>query len=164
MTALSSDLRRRLLKAAGAFFSLHALGIGFAEAASSPSKLERATFAAFLNVLIPRDALSGSATDLGVDAKLWLFSQHDPQYRHLLELGCLWLNQTGGPAFSELSEGQRIAVTRWMSTSDWNQVPRRFYELTRQLAIETYYSDPASWAGLPLQRPPQPFGYPPPWQ
>jgi hypothetical protein len=58
----------------------------------------------------------------------------------------------------------QIKIVQWMSEADWNQIPRRFYELMRQVAIEVYYTDPAAWAGLALQRPPQPFGYPPPWQ
>jgi hypothetical protein len=97
------------------------------------------------------------------DEKLWEFSEFDPRFRRLVELGCRWLNLTGGPPFAELTAEQQIAVVEWMSTSDWNQIPRRFYELVRQAAIELYYSDPAAWRGLPIERPPQPLGYPPPW-
>lgn len=166
MTSLPSKLRRRLLKVSGAFFLAQAACIGPALAAPvvRPPLLERTTFSAFLDTLLPRDALSGSATDLRVDAKLWAFSELDPRFHRLLELGCRWLNMTGGAGFSDLMPEQQVAIIEWMSRSDWNEVPRRFYELMRQSAIETYYSEPAAWAGLSLQRPPQPFGYPPPWR
>lgn len=133
-------------------------------AATTPSALERATFASYLDVLLPRDAYSGAATELGVDAKLWSFAQIDLQFGRLLGVGCQWLNLTGGTGFSELTDRQKIAVVQWMSDSDWNEVPRRFYELVRQAAVEVYYSEPAAWVGLAIQRPPQPLGYPPPWQ
>lgn len=164
--SLDSKLRRRLFKVAGAFFLSQTSSLGMALAAppSAPTTLERTTFAAFLDTLLPRDALSGSASDLKIDTGLWEFSRLDPRFLRLLELGCRWLNMTGGAGFADLSETQKIAIVEWMSTSDWNEVPRRFYELVRQAAITAYYSNPASWAGLPLQRPPQPFGYPPPWQ
>jgi len=156
--------RRRLLKIVGAFFLGQAFDISPALAASAPSLLERATFAAFLDVLLPRDALSGSATDLQVDVQLWELSNSEARYRRLIELGCQWLNMTGGPPFTKLAAEQQIAVVEWMSHSDWNEVPRRFYELVRQTAVEVYYSNPASWQGLPVDRPPQPLGYLPPWQ
>lgn len=114
--------------------------------------------------MIPRDALSGSATDLQVDKKLWAFAKIDPNFKRLVELGSQWLNMTGQGHFADLSATDRITIIAWMSTSDWNQIPRRFYELVRQAAIETYYSDPAALGGLPIKTPPQPLGYPPPWQ
>ena len=156
--------RRRLLKIVGAFFLGQAFDISPALAAPAPSALERATFAAFLDVLLPRDALSGSATDLRVDEQLWALSKTEARYRRLIALGCQWLNMTGGPPFTELTAEQQIAVVEWMSHSDWGQVPRRFYELVRQTAVEVYYSDPAAWRGLSIDRPPQPLGYLPPWQ
>jgi hypothetical protein len=156
--------RRRLLKIVGAFFLGQAFDIPPVLAAVAPSPRERATFAAFLDVLLPRDALSGSATELRVAEQLWVLAGADARFRRLIELGCQWLNMTGGPPFVALSAGQQIAVVEWMSHSDWEQVPRRFYELVRQTAVEVYYTDPAAWRGLPIERPPQPLGYLPPWQ
>ena len=156
--------RRRLLKIVGAFFLGQAFDISPVLAASKPSLSERATFAAFLDVLLPRDALSGSATDLQVDEQLWRLSGSEARFRRLIALGCQWLNMTGGPPFTELAAEQQIAVVEWMAQSDWDQVPRRFYELVRQTAVEVYYSDPAAWRGLSIERPPQPLGYLPPWQ
>jgi len=156
--------RRRLLKIVGAFFLGQAFDISPALAGAAPSPLERATFAAFLDVLLPRDTLSGSATDLQVDVQLWALSDAEARFRRLIELGCQWLNMTGGPPFAKLAAEQQIAVVEWMSHSDWSQAPRRFYELVRQTAVEVYYSDPAAWRGLSIERPPQPLGYLPPWQ
>jgi hypothetical protein len=155
--------RRRLLGIVGAFFLGQAFDVSPAFASVAPSPAEKATFAAFLDVLLPRDALSGSASELRVDALLWDLAADDARFRRLVGLGCQWLNATGGPPFAELSEEQQIAVVEWMSTSDWNQVPRRFYELARQTAVEAYYSNPAVWRGMSIERPPQPLGYPPPW-
>ncbi len=163
MPLLTSKLRRHLLQVVGAFFLPPMAFMGSACAKTAPTEVDRATFAAFLNVLLPKDKLTGSATDLKVDAKLWIFSEDSADFRRLITLGCQWLNMTGGAGFAALSAPQKITVVQWMSTSDWDQIPRRFYALARQTAIETYYSEPASWVGLPLQQPPQPEGYPPPW-
>ncbi len=163
-TLLPSSLRRRLLKVTGAFFLTPGLSTGTVLVTSSPTASERTTLATFLDVLLPRDALTGAATDLGVDAKLWAFSELDPRFRQLLVVGCRWLNMTGGAGFSALTSAQKNKVVEWMSSADWNEIPRRFYELLRQAAIETYYSEPSAWGGLPLKSPPQPVGYPPPWQ
>lgn len=155
--------RRRLLQIVGAFFLGQAFDVSPAVAAAAPSPLEKTSFAAFLDVLLPRDSLSGSATDLRVDKQLWDLAADDARFRRLIGLGCQWLNATGGPPFAQLSAEQQIAVVAWMSNSDWNQIPRRFYELVRHTAVEVYYSSPAAWRGLPIERPPQPLGYLPPW-
>ena len=119
--------------------------------------------AAFLDILLPRDALSGSATDLAVHDQLLAFARTDASFGRLLGIGCQWLNMTGGVPFAQLSGDQQTAVVTWMSTADWNEIPRRFYELVRQVAIELYFIQPAAWGGLPISRSPQPRGYPPPW-
>jgi hypothetical protein len=159
---LPSATRRRLCQIVGAFF----LGLGVSPGqalAAAPALHQRATVAAFLDILFPRDAISGSATDLGVHDKLLAFSQGDENFARLLDIGSQWLNMTGSEPFAGLPDDQKTAIVTWMSESDWNQIPRRFYELVRQIAIELYFSQPASWVGLPIHRPPQPFGYPPPW-
>lgn len=163
MTQYPRTQRRRLLQIVGAFFLGQAFDVSPAVAAAAPSPLEKTSFAAFLDVLLPRDSLSGSATDLRVDKQLWDLAADDARFRRLIGLGCQWLNATGGPPFAELDAGQQIAVVEWMSHADWNEVPRRFYELVRQTAVEVYYSDPAAWRGLSIERPPQPLGYLPPW-
>lgn len=160
---LHAPTRRRLLQVVSAFF----LQLGWAEvvaAASRPTPEQQATLAVFLDTLLPRDSLTGSATDLRVDRQLWLIAGAETRFQRLLELGCQWLNMTGGPPFAQLGEAQRQELVTWMSQSDWGQIPRRFYELVRMAAVELYYSHPDAWRGLPIERPPQPVGYPPPWQ
>jgi hypothetical protein len=156
-------LRRRLLQVVGAFFLNDTVLVPSARAAPEPTQLDRRTFAAFLDVLLPRDASSGSATQLGVDRVLLEFSLLDERFRRLIELGNTWLNMTGRGSFADLPSVDQIKVVEWMAGADWNQVPRRFYELVRQAAVETYFSNPASLVGLPLKPSPQPQGYPPPW-
>lgn len=163
MNDLPAKSRRRLLKLAGVFVLSGGLGAAPAWAATAPNRLERRTLAAFVDVLIPRDALSGSATDLRVDVRMWDIAQKSGTFRLLLGSGCNWLNQTGGPPFAELPLEQRTLVVEWMETSDWNGIPRRFYVLVRQAAVEFYFSQPVAWAGLPIRQPPQPLGYPLPW-
>jgi hypothetical protein len=132
-------------------------------AAPVPAGIELRTFAAFLDVLLPRDTYSGSASDLKVDLTLRRFAKQDARFQRLVELGCTWLNMTGQGSFANLTANDQIKVVEWMASSDWNQIPRRFYELVRQAAIEIYFSEPASLAGLPVKSPPQPLGHPPPW-
>jgi len=62
---LQSKKCQQLLKIVGTFFVGSALGVHPALAAAFPSDMERKTFAAFLDVLLPRDEHSGSASDLG---------------------------------------------------------------------------------------------------
>ena len=161
---LRSDLRRQLLKVVGAFFLAAGLPIAPALSATRPSAGARRTLAAFLDALLPRDAVSASASDLRVDAQLWALARLDRRFERLLVLGCQWLDLTGTVRFADLAASDQDKVVEWMSTSDWNQIPRRFYELVRQTAVETYYSDPVAWNGLSIKAPPQPLGYPPPWQ
>ena len=146
----------------GAFFLGQGIPFDLAYAAA-PARNERATVAAFLDTILPRDSLSGSASDLGVHDKLLAFSRTDSNFSRLLDIGCQWLNMTGGEPFAKLSGGQQNAIVSWMSAADWNEIPRRFYELVRQVAIELYYANPAAIHGLPIGRSPQPQGYPPPW-
>jgi hypothetical protein len=147
----------------GAFFLGASITPASATVLPPANEHERATLAAFLNTLLPADELSGSASNLGVDRQIWTFSNTSPDFRKLLDYGCRWLNMTGGIPFSDLPSEQQIAVVDWMSRADWNEIPRRFYELVRQVAVELYYANPAALSGLPVKRSPQPSGYPPPW-
>jgi len=163
LSPIDSELRRRLAKVAGVFFLALSLPNGWALPTTVRSGIDRDTFAAFLDVLLPRDAHSGSATDLKVNVELLKFARHDERFLRLIDLGCTWLNMTGKVGFTDLPSTDQIRLVEWMSSSDWNEIPRRFYELVRQTAIEAYFSQPASLAGLPIRGSPQPIGYPPPW-
>ncbi len=160
---LEPGLRRRLLKIVGAFFLAQGSVIPSALAARKASTIDRVAFAAFLDVLLPGDDHTASATALRVDRALLSLASRDDRFERLVALGCRWLNMTGTVGFADLQASDRIRIVEWMTTSDWNQVPRRFYELVRQTAVEAYYSHPAALAGLPMSAPPQPLGYPPPW-
>ncbi|SCK14779.1 gluconate 2-dehydrogenase subunit 3 family protein [Vogesella sp. LIG4] len=160
---LASPQRRQLLQVVAAFFV--ACGVAPLPAAplAVPDASERRTLAAFVDVLLPRDALSPAASELQVDDMLWQLAGHDARFRQLLALGCQWLNLGEQGQFAALAPEQQQAVVAWMAESDWNHPPRRFYELVRQSAISGYYSQPAARAGLDLPLAPQPQGYPPPW-
>jgi hypothetical protein len=160
-----SEIRRRLLKFAGGLLLADTLpSLSPATAASPPIAAERRALAAFLDVLLPADDDTASASALKVDDDLHALAANDPLFKRLVALGCRWLDLTGTVPFADLPSGDQIAIVESMSAADWSEIPRRFYELMRQTAVECYYSRPAALAGLPVQEPPQPAGYPPPWQ
>ena len=163
MTNLPSSLRRRLLQHISLFFLADAIPFTAYSTATSGNENQAQTFASFLDELLPRDSLSGSATDLGIHIALADIAKEDARFSKLIEQGCMWLNWASESRFASLSEEDRIKLISWMTESDWNQVPRRFYELVRQAAVEIYYSDPRALKGLPLNNAPQPLGYLPPW-
>lgn len=157
--------RRQLLKAVGVFFACYGLDIQAREQpVSAPTETEKATLSAFVDVLIPRDRFSGSASDLQVERQIWLLAESSDDFRRLLVMGCEGLNQTGGAVFAELDYQQQYTLVSWMAESDWNHIPRRFYEIVRDTALSLYYAQPEAWQGLAIDSPPQPVGYPPPWR
>lgn len=163
MTNLSNIQRRQLLKAVGAFFVAHGAGLTPALGSEKiPANLE-ATLAAFVDILLPKDASSPAASTLGVHSQILGLAPPGSQFEKLLDYGCRWLNMTGGPPFAELPPIQQYQIVKFMTTAPWNEVPRRFYEIIRATSVSVYYGDPAAWNGLSLTQPPQPMGYPPPW-
>jgi hypothetical protein len=118
--------RRQILAVIGAFFVGATLDSSRSIAETVLSPLEQTALNAFLDVLLPRDGVSGSASDLGVPDELREIARLDPRFRRLLALGCRWLDLTGGPPFGALPIAQQTAVVEWMAQSDWNEVPRRF--------------------------------------
>lgn len=122
------------------------------------------TLVALLDTLLPRDTLSGSASDLGVPNEILAESSRNALYNRLVHAGCQWLDHAAEGSFANASPQVREVIVAWAAQSDWNQVPRRFYELIRQRALGLYYSKPAAWGGTPISRPPQPIGYPEPWK
>lgn len=131
--------------------------------AASAGVRRAATFGAFLDTLLPRDELSGSASDLGIPRQMLMESRGDPQYARLIRLGCRWLDLAAEGSFAEAAPRVREVIVEWMTTSDWDEVPRRFYALVRQRAVTLYYSRSEGWRGLPVTQPPQPVGHPAPW-
>ena len=132
-------------------------------ATSTSETLNVETFETFIDVLLPDDGVSPSGSSIGISRDLLKLAEDSSQYNKLITFGCSWLDTTGSGPFGTLSDADQITVVQWMSTSDWNQIPRRFYYLTRQAAIELYYSSAYATIGLPLNAAPQPDGYLPPW-
>lgn len=133
------------------------------ELGASTQDVDARTLASFLDVLLPADEHSPSASQLGVDSELLDLAAPVELFVRLLALGTLWLNDTGRGPFHSVSSSDRHKVVSWMSASDINQIPGRFYQLVRLTAVEIYYSRPEAIGGFDLNPAPQPAGYPPPW-
>jgi hypothetical protein len=132
-------------------------------AAAANAALEK-TLAGFLDTILPADALSGSASDLGLPKRILGEAAGDELYSRLIAVGCQWLDRAAEGSFASSNPRVHHVIVTWMAESDYNEVPRRFYELLRQRAVELYYSAPEAWGGLAISRPPQPIGYPDHWQ
>ena len=127
------------------------------------SDINKKTFSSFIDVLLPADNLSASGTGAGVSSDLLEFTKKADLYWRLASLGCVWLDTTGADGLGSLSTNDQIKIVEWMAKSDWNNVPRRFYHLTRQAAMSLYFSGAYATSGLPLNETPQPIGYAQPW-
>ena len=119
---------------------------------------------AYVDVLIPSDETTPSASALGVDKQLLIVAQGKRAYQRLLELGLDWLNTQSrtdfGGNFADIDEGKREAVVRQAAAAAYNTLPRVFFERTRADAFSFYYSHPESWRGIAYYRgPPQPLGF-----
>jgi len=135
-----------------------------AEEFSEPAQdIDAETLVSFLDVLLPADEHSPSASQLDVESELLELAARVELFEKLLALGTHWLNDTGRGPFHSLSISDRNKVVSWMSTSDYDQIPGRFYQLVRLTAVEIYYARPESLGGFDLNPAPQPTGYPPPW-
>ncbi|NNK78023.1 MAG: hypothetical protein HKP40_04845 [Litoreibacter sp.] len=153
--------RAAILNTLAAFFAAVSGLPGHAQQVSAT--IDADTLAAFVDILLPADDLSPAASALGVPAELEEFGRDEPQFGRLLAVGTSWLNQTGSGPFHALTPGDQALVVDWMSRSDFNQIPRRFFHLVRLVSIELYYARPEAIAGFPVAVAPQPDGYPPPW-
>lgn len=114
----------------------------------------------FLDTLIPADHITPSASAVGVTDDILTIAANDKLLNKLITLGCQWLDLQTEVRFSELPEEYRIRLLEWMSNAGTNSLPRKFFVITRHLAMSHYYRKPDSWKGLPVSRPPQPIGYP----
>lgn len=128
-------------------------------AANSIADVEH-TLSIFLDTLIPDDNITPSASSAGVTEDILAFATNDKLFGKFIALGCQWLNLQTGVRFSELPDDARGRIIEWMSHTKKNSLPRKFFDITRHLAMGFYYRKHASWKGLPVSRPPQPFGYP----
>jgi len=124
----------------------------------------QATLRVWLDTLIPADS-TPSATQLGVDRLLLDEVLQNPGYRKLLIKGLAWLDtqaqQQQAANFLALDQAGRDTVVKIAAAADPGSHERLFFELTRHDAFSWYYSQPASWDGIPgFHGPPQPLGYP----
>ncbi|SLN28632.1 hypothetical protein PEL8287_01303 [Roseovarius litorisediminis] len=122
-----------------------------------------ATLDAFLDVLLPADAMSPAASTLNIGAEMLEIIVPDSLPGKLLSLGLTWLDSLDARRFATLPEETQFKVVTWMSQADVNEIPGRFYQVIRLFAVELYYARPGAITGFPLQVTPQPQGYPPPW-
>lgn len=154
--------RRDFLKSVGLLMTASAVAPSDA-IAQSPSTNVEATLAAFVDVLLPADAMSPSGTDLGVDKAVMADVEHNFIHRNTVEKGCDWLDQVLGKPFVSLPMSLKVRLVTILSESDRSSPLWRFYNFVRYRAVRTYYSHPEALGGLPISGPPQPAGYLPPW-
>ncbi len=126
--------------------------------------IKRRTLDAVIDTLLPADDVTPSATALGVSNELVLLAPRGSSLHRLFALGTTWLDGLDARSFAELPTETRQDVLRYMERADYNEVPGRFFQLLRQMAVEIYYAQPETYAGLSLNPAPQPEGYPPPWK
>lgn len=165
----SATLNRREVIVKG--FKLAWLGVitangGFARialAGNTPGKTIHTRYLqTFIDTLIPADAESPSASQLGVLDDIQGVMKHDALFARLVETGIQWLDINTQGRFDMLAALERENVLRWMEQQHYDTIPRRFLELLRDQVMLFYYAKPASWNGMEIRRPPQPIGYPAP--
>lgn len=117
---------------------------------------------AFLDTLMPADE-TPAASELLIDRALLEKAETDNRYRQLLRRGCYWLDAMARKhyqtSFADLSDDQRIHIVELMEQSRSRSLARIFFTRVRNELFEHYYSHPAGWPGLGIERPPQPHGY-----
>jgi hypothetical protein len=118
---------------------------------------------AWVNTLLPPDAHSPGAGELGVHLHITEKAAINPKAVKLVRAGCRWLErqaqQQGKTAFAELGEQDRTAVVERAENAAPRSLPRVFFEYTREATFVSYYAHPESWAMLDYPGPPQPVGF-----
>jgi hypothetical protein len=156
MTALSFERRRALFLMLSAGLAPLLPQTGLAAGAQDLDSL-----GAVLDTLFPSDALCPSATDLGVDAKIREALGSEGPLLQLFTLALNWMDGLHDRPFHDLPAAQQAEIVEAMASSDFNQIPGRFYHIARALTVEFAYATPEALGGLPLHPAPQPEGYRP---
>jgi hypothetical protein len=83
----------------------------------------------------------------------------------LLKAGLDWLETQaraqGAPGFAAMTAEARARLALATQMAGDRSLQRGFFSVTRAIAFDLYYTDPAAWAGLAgYHGPPQPDGYP----
>lgn len=120
------------------------------------------TLIAFVDTLMPADD-SPAASEVGVHQQLLNRADGDRRYNRLLLNGCLWLENIAlkqyNTEFRSLAEQRRITIVELIATGETPRFARIFFNRVQDDLFEIYYSQPGSWRGLGIDRPPQPIGY-----
>lgn len=120
--------------------------------------------APYLDTLIPADGRTGSAGDLGVTERLRDKMRLESGYVRLARRGCRWLDDAarrrGAGDFAALDAAGREAIVVLAAAARKRSLPRVFFERTRGDAMAAYYAEPAVWADIGYDGPPQPRGFP----
>lgn len=114
---------------------------------------------AWLRTLVADEAAAG-LTAAGVRAHPNTSAQE-----RLLKAGLEWLDvqarAQGAAGFTALPAEARARLALATQMAGDRSLQRGFFTVTRVIAFDLYYADPATWAGIPDYRgPPQPEGYP----
>lgn len=114
---------------------------------------------AWLRTLVADETAAG-LTAAGVRAHPFFAAQDK-----LLKAGLAWLDiqarAHGVPGFAALPAEARAKLAMATQMAGDHSLQRGFFTVTRAIAFDLYYTDPAAWAGIPGYRgPPQPEGYP----
>jgi hypothetical protein len=121
------------------------------------------TLAAFLDLLLPEDDSSPSASQVGTDAAILEEAHVDRQLGQLVELGIGWLDgqakSQGVEAFHQLPEERQLLIASIAERQRARSLPHLFFDNMRYRAFHYYYADPRSWVSLGYSGPPQPRGF-----
>lgn len=119
------------------------------------------TLSAFLDILLPEDLHSPSASQLRIDQELLINTQSDPALNALLKRGCKWLNEQAKGSFSSLPSEYKLQLITWMAEkASLSKLPGLFFLHVRYHAVTLYYSKQPAYTSIGLPHPPQPQGYP----
>jgi hypothetical protein len=152
-------IKRGLGSAAVLYCAVELRALYAAPNAEPPRRLR--SLRAFLDTLIPADS-TPSASQLGLEELLLRHAEGIENYPRLLELGCVWLDETSlrlyGRHFDGLEPKQMVAVVTLAEGSPADIIARMFFERVRFDLMGLYYAAPASWQGLGISAP-QPAGH-----
>lgn len=119
---------------------------------------------AWMETLYPSDEISPGAGRLNVHLEILNKARRDKNYIALLKFGIRWADAGARPlgkeSFAALDSGAREKIVAKAEANGLSGLPGYFFQQTRLDGAEFYYSKKESWAGLAIDRPPQPIGYP----
>jgi hypothetical protein len=126
---------------------------------SNSTGISISALSALVDVLIPADEFTPSASALGVGNILLEQADSDAEFRPWLAAGMKWLDQGVPGSFILREESTRVVLLERLAGSAIGSQARTFFEILRLRTMTAYYADPRSWVGLAIDRPPQPLGY-----